>query len=201
MKSIKTIVAVTLFFVLGLSFFAYTPTLVNAQTLQCNTPAEKAQCQADLAQAEADAKAAQAQLVDAQAQSSSLQQAINVLNAKIKVAQANIKAKNLLIQTLGNDITEKQSHINDLEGHITKGKQTLAQILVKTNELDSTSLPELILSQSSVTSFFQNLDSFQSVREGLASTFAQLQSDETQTSAAKDALTTRKDRENFLKKI
>jgi membrane-bound lytic murein transglycosylase B len=166
-----------------------------AQTLQCSTPAQKAQCQLDLAQAEAEAKAAQGQLETAQAQSSSLSQAIAVLNAKIKVAQANIKAKNLLIQTLGNDITQKQSHINDLEDHIAKGKETLSQILVKTNELDAASLPELLLSQNSVTGFFQNLDSFQSVREGLSATFNQLQSDEASTSAEKDALTTRQNTE------
>ena len=177
-------------------YFLINPAInVHAQTLQCVTPDQKAQCQADLAQAEAEAKAAQAQLDTAQAQSSSLKQAITVLDAKIKVAQANIKAKNLLIQTLGYDITQKQSHINDLEGHIAKGKETLSQILVKTNEIDSASLPELLLSQNSVTGFFQNLDSFQSVREGLATTFNQLQSDEASTSAEKNALETRQNTE------
>ncbi|MEI6304773.1 MAG: hypothetical protein WCP09_02010 [Candidatus Taylorbacteria bacterium] len=191
MKLMKISALMLLVTVFGVPYFVSGIRISHAQTLQCDTPAQKVQCQADLAAAEAEARAAQAQLVDAQAQSSSLKQAVTVLDAKIKVAQANIKAKNLLIQTLGNDITQKQKHINDLEAHINKGKETLAQILVKTNEIDSSSLPELLLSQNSVTGFFQNLDSFESLRQGLSSTFDQLQSDQASTTEEKEALTTR----------
>jgi len=191
MKSMKIIAGMTLFFVFELVIMSGRPVTVNAQTLQCNTPAEKVQCQADLAQAEVEAKAAQAQLDQAEAQSSSLKQAIAVLDAKIKVAQAKIKAKNLLIQTLGNDITQKQSHINNLESHISKGKETLAQILRKTNEISSDSLLEVLLSQSSVTGFFQDLDTFQSVRESLGTAVDELQSEEASTTIEKDALMTR----------
>ena len=203
MKSSKTISAATLFFICGIAFFVGVPTITNAQTaIDCqSTAAQKAQCQADLVQAEAEAKAAQAQLVSAQAESTSLQQAIRVLDAKIKVAQANIKAKNLLIQTLGNDVTQKQSHINNLESHIAKGKETLAQILRKTNEIDANTLPEVILSQSSVTGFFQDLDSFQSVREGLQTTFDQLRTDEAQTTLEKDALDKRINTETDAKYV
>ncbi len=174
---------------------AFMPFLAHAQTISCQTPAEKAACQAALAQVEAEQKQAAADLASAQAQSSSLQRDIAVLDAKIKTAQLNIKAKNLLIATLGNDITSKQSHINDLESHIAKGKQTLASILRKTNEFNSASLPELLLSQSNVTSFFQDLDTFQSVQDGLKSTFWSLRSDEASTSAEKAALTARQNAE------
>ncbi|MEI7462911.1 MAG: hypothetical protein WCK03_00775 [Candidatus Taylorbacteria bacterium] len=200
MKLTKISVVIVWFFISGIlatyiTALAGMTNFVQAQALQCITPAEKVKCQADLLEAEADAKAAQAQLTDAQAQSSSLKQAINVLDAKIKVAQANIKAKNLLVQTLGYDISQKQSRINDLESHISKGKQTLAQILVKTNELDSVSLAELLLSQNTVTGFFQNLDTFQSIREGLSTTVDDLRSDQASTTAEKEALTTRQNTE------
>ena len=36
---------------------------------------------------------------------------IVVLGAKIKAAQLKVKQENLLIQTLGDDIVQKQSHI------------------------------------------------------------------------------------------
>lgn len=163
---------------------------------QANLTAEqRAQLQAELAQVEADQKQAAADLTAAQAQSASLNKDITVLNAKIKTAQLNIKAKNLLIQTLGNDITQKQSHINDLEVHIDKGKETLAVVLRKTNEMDASSLPEVLLSQSSVTGFFQDLDTFQSIQDGLKSTFEQLRSDQAETAAEKDALDKRRNTE------
>ncbi|MDE1941327.1 MAG: hypothetical protein KGI66_04370, partial [Patescibacteria group bacterium] len=86
------------------------PRIAMAQAL---TADQRAQLQAELAQVEADQKAAQGELNAAQAKSASLTNDIAVLAAKIKTAQLNIKAKNLLIQSLGNDIVGKQSHIND----------------------------------------------------------------------------------------
>ncbi len=173
-------------------FVACMPFFAQAQSL---TPAQKAQLEQELAQVEVEQKQAEKELVSAQAQSSSLSRDIKVLDAKIKTATLDIKAKNLLIQTLGNDITSKQNKIIDLEGHITKGKETLAQILRKTNEIDQNSLPELLLSQFTVSSFFQDIDSFDSVRQGLQNTFEQLRSDQDETAAEKDSLGKRRSAE------
>ncbi|MEK9178029.1 MAG: hypothetical protein AAB777_02835, partial [Patescibacteria group bacterium] len=180
------------FFALLAVFIVCQPFFAHAQAL---TSAQKAQLEQELAQVEAEQKQAEKELASAQAQSSSLSRDIKVLDAKIKAAQLDIKAKNLLIQTLGNDITSKQNRIVDLEGHITKGKETLAQILRKTNEIDQNSLPELILSQSTVTSFFQDIDSFDSVRQGLRDTFERLRSDQDETAAEKDSLDKRRSAE------
>ncbi|MBU6231715.1 lytic murein transglycosylase [Patescibacteria group bacterium] len=168
------------------------PRIAMAQAL---TADQRAQLQAELAQVEADQKAAQGELNAAQAKSASLTNDIAVLAAKIKTAQLNIKAKNLLIQSLGNDIVGKQSHINDLEDQIGKGKQTLADILRKTNELDQYSLPEVILSEQSITGFFQDIDQFQAVQDSLGATMDQLNADASTTAAEKDALTARQNAE------
>lgn len=159
------------------------------------TPAQRAQLEQELAQVEAEQKQAEADLTSAQNESASLSRDIKVLDAKIKAAQLDIKAKTLLIQSLGNDISIKQGHINDLENSIQKGKETLSQILRKTNELDQYSLPEVILSQSTVAGFFQDLDSFQSVQQGLKDTMDQLRADEASTTVEKQTLTTRQNSE------
>lgn len=179
---------------LGL-FFAAKPISANAQTILCDTPAQKAQCQALYDQTVAEQKQAESDLTAAQAKSSSLSNDIAVLSAKIKAATLDIKAKNLLIASLGNDITDKQNHINGLEDSIAAGKQTLADLLRKTNEIDTASLPQVLLSQSTISGFFKDMDTFQAVQKGLADTFAALRSDEASTSAEKDALTTRQNAE------
>ena len=168
--------------------FLIQPSQAHAENL---TPEQRAALQAELAQVEKDEAAAQAQLKSAQAQSASLSRDIAVLNAKIKAAQLDIKAKNLLIQTLGEDITDKQKHINNLEDRISQGKQTLADILRRTNELDQTSLSQVLLSEKSVSGFFKDLDTFQSLQSSLADTFSMLRHDEASTSAEKAALTAR----------
>ncbi|MDE1975223.1 MAG: lytic murein transglycosylase [Patescibacteria group bacterium] len=184
--------------VLCTAFFLGIPGIGQAQTfLDCgtfNTAAKQAQCQ-EYNQTVKEEQQAQSDLAAAQAKSSSLSNDIAVLDAKIKATQLDIKAKNLLIQTLGNDITQKQSHINDLEGHIASDKQTLAELIRKMNELDSYSVAQVMLSQTSVSGFFSDLDTFQSLQQGLQTAFDQLRSDEASTSAEKDALTARQSAE------
>ncbi len=165
---------------------------IHAQAL---TPQQKAQLEAELAQVEAEQKQAEADLSAAQGQSASLKRDITVLDAKIKVAQLNIKAKNLLIEGLGKDIKNKETVIVGLENRIDRGKDSLAAIMRKTNEAGSYSLPEMILSQSTVAGFFSDLDSFQAVQEGLKTTFEQIRSDKTETEAQKDALDKRRNSE------
>ncbi len=193
--AVKSAFFVAIFVAMLISAVALTSRFVNAQTLQCNTAAEKVACQNALNQALADEAAAQAQLTQAQGKSATLTQAIALLTAKINAAEAQIKAENILIQTLGSDIVDKQNHITDLETHIATGKQTLADILRKTNELDAYSLPEVLLSQSTVTGFFNDIDTFQAVQNGLENTFNMLRTDEASTSAEKDALTVRQNTE------
>lgn len=190
MKKVFLVAALSVFVYSGV-FFALFKT-AHADTL---TPQQRAVLEAQLAQVEAEQKQAEKDLANAQAQSTSISRDIAVLTAKIKAAQLEIKAKNLLIQTLGNDITQKQAHIDKLEVRIDKGKETLAQLLRKTREMDSYSVPEVLLSQSSVTGFFKDLDAFESVREGLADTFTQLRNDEASTTAEKDALDKRRNTE------
>lgn len=159
------------------------------------TPQERIQKEAELKQVEAEAAQAQKQLVDAQSQSASISRDIAVLTARIKAAALDIKAKNLLIQTLGTDIANKQTHIEELEARIAKGKQTLADLLRKTNEVDDKSLPQIILSESSVSGFFKDIDDFQSVQSGLGNLFEQLRSDQEETAVEKEALDQRRAKE------
>jgi len=159
------------------------------------TTDQRAALQAQLQQVEADEALAQQQLATAQSKSSSLSQAIAVLAAKINAAQLTIKAKNLLIQTLGSDIQDKSNHIAHLESKIAEGKQTVADLLRKMHEIDAYSLPEVMLSQSTVSGFFNDVDTFSSLQQSLQNTFTMLQSDEASTSAEKDALTARQNAE------
>ncbi len=169
-----------------------TPALLSAQTL---TPTERAGLEAELAQVEAEQKQAEAELANAQNQSASLARDIKVLDAKIKSAQLNIKAKTLLIQTLGNDITGKVKAIGKLEDRISRGKETLEQLMRKTNEVGLYSMPEVFLSQSSVTGFFQDIDDFEEVQNGLKNTFEQIRSDKAETEAEKNTLDKRRNSE------
>lgn len=162
---------------------------------------QRARLEAELAQVEAEQKRAEADLKDAQSQSASLSRDIKILTAKIKAAELEIRAKNLLIQTLGNDINKKETHIEELESRISKNKETLTQMLRKTHELDQYTLPEVLLSQSTVAGFFHDIDDFQSVHKGIENTLDQIRVDKDETSAEKDVLDKRRNAELDAKYI
>lgn len=199
MRKSATLTTLTVATFSGLSaisfFLTYHPSTVQAQTISCDTPAQKAACQAEYERLEAERKQAEAAAAVAQAKSSSYERDIALLRAKIKAAELDIRAKNILIQTLGKDISSKQSRINQLEAKIARGKETLADLFRKTNELDQYSLAEVILAESSVTEFFNDIDTFHSLEAGLKEAFEEIRADQASTTAEKEALDVRRNAE------
>lgn len=99
---------------------------------------------------------------------------VKALNAKIKTAEATIKAKNIAISQLSKDIKVTTTKIDELEVLIDKGKESLAQLIRRTNELDDYSLAEVVLDSKNLSDFFIDLDSFMSVQRGLEDHFSRV---------------------------
>lgn len=184
LKVISTTLVVV--FVFGLSFH-------NAQAI---TPEEQdAIWRAELAQTEADIAKWQSILNSTKANTKSLQQEAATLNAKIKEAQATIKKKNIAIEQLGVDIQKRVKKINDLENKIEKGHESLAQLLRQTNQIDQTSLPEVVLGNKDISDFFSDVDSFQMINRSLKELFEQIRDTKNLTEKEKEALDKKKDQE------
>ena len=113
---------------------------------------------------------------------------VAALTAKINAAQANIKAKNIAITNLSKDIAVKQSQINVLDGRILKGKEAIADILRKTNDITSFSLVEAILSDKDLSDFFVDIDTYASTEEALQVLFDELRANKALTEAEKAEL-------------
>lgn len=176
------------------------PVFSYAQTTETADQRE-ARLKAELAQVEREQAETEKVLAAAQNQSASIQRDILILDTKIKAAQLNIKAKNLLIESLGKDITKKQNHIVGLEDRIDRGRETLAQIMRKTSESDAATFAEFLLTRDSLTEVFSDIDSFQSVQESLKTTFEQIRDDKAQTESEKNALSLRKTKESDARAV
>ncbi len=185
-------------FFVGLLFCS--PFFLHAQITETQAQKE-VRLQAELAQVEKEQAETEKILAEAQNQSSSLKRDILILDTKIKVAQLKIKAKNLLIETLGKDIVKKQNKIESLQERIDRGRETLAQIMRKTSEIDSYTLPEFLLAQQNLSNLFSDLDTFESVQESLKITFEQIRSDKSQTESEKNVLSQRKTKESDARAV
>jgi membrane-bound lytic murein transglycosylase B len=171
--------------------------VVHAET----TEEREARLRKELEQVEKEQRETEAILKGAQAQSASLERDILILNTKIKAAQLNIKSKQLLIETLSKDINKKEATIGTLEDRIDRGKDTLAQLIRKTNEMDVYSLPEVFLSNQNLSDFFIDVDTFNSVEASLYDTFEDIRDVKSKTETEKNVLDKRKSQELDAKKV
>ncbi len=156
-----------------------------AQTLD---PAREAQLKAELQQVLQEIEAQQKVLDAERAKGVSLQRDISILDAQIKQAQLKIQAHNLAIAALGKDITAKTATINTLTGKISQNKESLAQLLRKTNEMDEYSLSEAVLSNETISEFFDDINDLDSVKEAIQNTIGVIKKSKEDTEAAKQTL-------------
>lgn len=162
-------------FILGLVFFAFkNSSPVFAATYKCDTPEEKAACTNLLNQTEKELSDLNKQLDSTKAEGASLKRDKAILDLQIKQSQLKIKAHELTIANLGKDIVNKTKTIATLDNQIASGKESLSQIVRKTREFDSLSLPEFFLGTDNLSKSFADLDSFASVEDSLQEKFNEL---------------------------
>lgn len=176
-------------------FFAFTVALslfwgesVFAQTASTTPIDKEAELQRQLDEINLEIKGLGNTITGLQGEGKSLNGDIKLLNANINKANLNIKSKNLQIGQLSQGISEKSRTVQTLSQKLEAERQSLAQLIRKTNELDQASLTEMVFSNQDISDFFLDLDSFDAIRAGLKNSSDALKSAKTETQAAKDAL-------------
>ena len=110
--------------------------MVNAIASVCDdnvTGKTEEQLKADLAICNAEILQWQNVIKDTRGKVTTIDGDVKALTAKIKAAEATIKSKNIAISQLGKDINQRSKKIDDLEVLIDKGKDSLAQLIRRTN--------------------------------------------------------------------
>lgn len=148
----------------------------------------RAQLEAELEACNQEIAQWQTTLNNTKQESASFARDVAALTAKINAAQANIKGKNIAITNLTKDIAVKQSEITVLDDRIIKGKRAIAAILRKTNDINSYSLLETVLSDKNLSEFFVDMDAYASTEEALDNLFDELRTVKALTENEKAAL-------------
>ena len=178
--------------------FAFSPVIafptVFAQS-NADIAAQEAKLKAEYDELQKDIAKWQQVIKDTQNKAGTIQGDITVLNAKIKEAESAIKQKNIAIGQLSKEITNRNTKITELEGKLDKGKQSLAQMIRKTNEIDDYSLIEVLFANKKVSDFFQDLDTFFSVKRAMYEHFAVVREVKASTEVEKEQLDKKKNQE------
>ncbi|MDZ4227522.1 MAG: hypothetical protein U1D26_03530, partial [Patescibacteria group bacterium] len=159
---------------------------------------QQAALQAQLEAINKEIEQNQVQLAEEQKQRTSLERDVAILDYKIQEAQLEIKQRNLAIRQLRNSVAQKQSGIESLDSQVSAGQASLAQILRKTNEIDNTSIVELVLGGGTLTDVFKNIGDFQTIQRALGESFTVMAVQRSDLAARKKALEAQQQEEQDL---
>jgi len=156
---------------------------------------EKARLQAELDVLENEIAAKQKELDSQKGKSSSISQDIKMLTSQIEKSKLDIRAKDLTITKLGGEITAKTKTITALSTKIGREHESLAQLIRKERQIDNISIVSLILSQDNISDAYGDIDSFNSIKEGIRASVEKITGIKTLTESEKKDLEKKKDEE------
>ncbi|MDP2648046.1 MAG: hypothetical protein Q8P35_02295, partial [Candidatus Yanofskybacteria bacterium] len=103
-----------------------------------------------------------------------LQGEINRLNGQINQVTLEVRSLSYSIDKTSLEITDTQSKIMDAESRLVVHQGALTQYIRKTDEIDRTSLTEILLSNASLSDFFTNVNSLQSTQDNIRVTIGDI---------------------------
>ncbi len=181
-----------------LLFLAIPVTSVFAQE---SKEARRARLEAELQVVERQILKQQVLVEDKREERQSLERDVTILDGQITKAQLAIQARSLAITQLSDQIGEKEVVIDILEERLDKQRQSLAELVRKTNEVDDFSLIEVLLSNQSFSDFFNDMESFQDLKSSLNSSLNALEEIKVDTEGQKQALAVKQSTEEELRQL
>ena len=157
------------------------------------------QLQALLTVCEKEIAENQQKLTLTQRQATSIERIIAELKYKIAKSEAEIKARNIKITQLSGDISVRNKNISVLEAKIGRMRDSLSELVRKTNEVSAFTPAEAMLSNTNLSEFFIDLDDYEVMRSRLRSTLIDIAEVKADTEAERARLEQSKLKEGELK--
>lgn len=161
----------------------------------------RAELERELEQLEKEIQEQSKLLVDKRAERVSVERDVAILNAEIKKAQLSIRAREIEIARLGTQIGNKEETIQELDQKLGREKDSLAQIIRRTNQIDDYTLVEVVLSNKQLSDFFEDLDDFSMIKQDLQVSFQEIANTQDDTEAEKTSLENKQDAERELRNL
>ncbi len=165
--------------------------LVMSQVLVVSAETEserKARLELELQLVEREILRQQVLVEDKQIERQSLERDLNLLDAQIRKAKLGIQARAVAIEQLGDQIGDKRAVVTELNRRLDKQRQSLAQLIRKTQEVDNYTLVEIMLGKSNFSRFFEDFESYQSIKSSLNQSLSILKEIKNDTEEQVDSL-------------
>lgn len=203
---VKRSIAFFVLFAIFFSFsFGFKPTPVLAvfdclTTLNGNSSqTDKDYCRKELIQIEAELQDLLNKQKEQSKQTGTLKGDVTALSAQIAALKTKVKARALKIAQLKVDISDKVSKIETLSAKIGREHESIAQLLRNTNDFDNETLIHLILSDDNLSSFYSDLESYNSIKEAVKTSIDKIKGIKTETETEKQDLQKKQNAETDAK--
>ena len=134
----------------------------------------RAKLERELKALEAQIESYRGLIQEKQREATSLERDIAILDAKIAKAKLGLRARDLRINELTYEIQKRSNLVDDYLRKIEREKQSLAELLRKTNELDSLTMVELVFGYEKLSDFFTELGALDSIQKEVQVSFAKI---------------------------
>lgn len=161
----------------------------------------KARLEAQLQLIEMQMIQSQRDLDGKQQERQSLERDLNIIDSQISKAQLGIQARSVAIEQLTEQIGDKEEVIIILNDRLNKQRQSVAELIRKTEEVDDFSLVEVLLSNQNFSDFFTDFESFRSINDSLNESLLVLEEIKIDTQRQRDSLEEKQLTEAELKEL
>jgi len=183
--------AVAIFALFSLSFF---PTGAFAQSDE-----RRAQLEAELDSLQDEIDRQEQRLGVKRQERQTLERDVSILESEIEKAQLEIRSNDIRISELSDGIDDRESYIGDLNAEINRKQESLAELIRRRASLDELSLVELALSNESLSEFFSDINTVQSINDSLQTRFAEIRSARQEAEEEQEVLSSQRDRVTYTR--
>ncbi len=168
----------------------------QAQSLSAS---ERAQLERQLEELEAEIERQEKILSSQKNKSASISNEVAKLKAQVNTSRSKINYRNTQIKQLSSEITNKDKKVRTLSADIEEKKDSIAELVRETRELDDRGSLHIVLASDSLSDFYRDADSFVFVRRSLKETVDALLGIKTLTEQEKKGLESKKGEEEVAR--
>ena len=159
----------------------------------------RAQLEKELTDLESQIESYRGVIQEKQRESTTLERDLAILTAKIDKSKLEIKARDIRISQLNTGIEEKVTYVGFLTNKTDKEKDSLSELIRRADEMDATTMIELVLGYDKLSDFFVDVDSFDSIYRDIQDSFQDIKVSKDTTQKEKDDLESKKAEELQLR--
>ena len=134
-------------------------------------------------------------------ETATIERDIDILESEIRKSELSIDRRNINIQDLSGGIIESEETLSSLEQELLREKASLAQLIRRTNQIDDTSLIEIVLGKDDLSEFFENIDKYNVIKSELQNSFRGIETAQVLTQQEQEELEQERAEEYKLREI